>query len=113
MLTSDNFYENKDIILKLKKNYSSDHKKSFIQNFHDSERIDWLDKKTNCIYKIYNRSLPISSIYSQFRFLVHKGNAFRKLRFKHFLIGYKFGEFAFTRKPFYFPIKTKKKDKRR
>jgi len=44
--------------------------------------------------------------------IVHKGNIFKKLHATKYSIGYKLGEFSFTRKPFYYPIKEKKKTKR-
>jgi len=68
-----------------------------------------LRKKNNFRYKIFNRSLTINSLYKNFFFYIHKGNAFRELKYKKPLCTYKFGEFSFTRKPFHFPIRDKKK----
>ena len=41
---------------------------------------------------------------------VHKGNMFVKILINKYQIGHKFGEFAFTRKPFSFTKKKKKKN---
>ena len=41
---------------------------------------------------------------------IHKGNKYRRIRLNKFMIGYKLGEFSFTRKPFKYPIKKKKKN---
>lgn len=43
-------------------------------------------------------------------FDVYNGNMFHKLIIKEEMIGYKLGEFLFTRKKFSFKKKTKKKD---
>lgn len=41
---------------------------------------------------------------------IHKGNKYKRLRLNEFLVGRKLGEFSFTRKPFKYPIKKKKKN---
>lgn len=68
-----------------------------------------LEKRTNFKYKIYNRSLMLNSLYKGFVFYIHKGNAFRTLKYNTPLNTLKFGEFSFSRKPFYFPVREKKK----
>lgn len=68
-----------------------------------------LKKKNNFKYKIYNRSLTLNSLYQRFGFYIHKGNAFRELKYRSPLNTFKFGEFSFTRKPFSYPIRDKKK----
>ena len=40
--------------------------------------------------------------------LIYKGRVFRKLFISKFIVGYRFGEFVLTRKPFKFFLKTKK-----
>ncbi len=40
--------------------------------------------------------------------MVHKGTLSRTLLVNKFNVGMKFGEFAFTRKPFHFPLRKKK-----
>jgi len=60
---------------------------------------------------IYKRYLTISSLVTGYKYNIHKGNRFNKLMVQTWIIGHKFGEFSFTRKPFIF-IK-KKKEKRR
>jgi ribosomal protein S19 len=71
--------------------------------------ITELKKMNNFRYKIYNRSLMVNSLYKRFFFYIHKGNAFRELKYRVPLNTFKFGEFSFTRKPFSYPIKDKKK----
>jgi ribosomal protein S19 len=38
---------------------------------------------------------------------VHKGSNFRKLSVDNLVSGYKFGEFGFTRKLYFYPLKKK------
>lgn len=42
---------------------------------------------------------------------IYKGNIFKKIFVTKQLIGYKFGEFSFSRKPFFYPKKDVKKKK--
>lgn len=72
-----------------------------------------LKKKINIFKKIYSRSSSIPKIFVNSNVSIHKGKVFKKLNISKFLIGYKFGEFSFSRKPFFYPIKTKKKNIRR
>jgi len=44
---------------------------------------------------------------------VHKGNSSKKLTINRNVVGYKFGEFSFTKKPFYYPKKDPKKKKKK
>lgn len=67
-------------------------------------------KKFN--YKsIYDRSSHIPSIFKNSIFKVYKGSGFRNLLINKLNVGMKFGEFAFTRKPFHFPLRKKKSRK--
>lgn len=43
---------------------------------------------------------------------LHKGHQFKKLTITSDMVGHRFGLFIVTRKPFYFPIKVKKKKKK-
>lgn len=43
---------------------------------------------------------------------IYKGNLFNKFTFNKYHIGFKIGEFSVTRKPFSFPLKKLKKNKR-
>lgn len=45
--------------------------------------------------------------------IIYKGNIFKKLYVTKYNVGYKLGEFSFTRKPFYYPIKEKNKKSKR
>lgn len=59
-------------------------------------------------FNTFNKSscIPRSLLYSYMT--VHKGNSTINKRINKFMIGKKFGEFVFTRKPFFFPPKKKK-----
>lgn len=60
-------------------------------------------------YVITDRSSVIPNLYLNKNVQIHKGTNFRKLFISKTIIGYKFGEFSFTKKPFKFPIKLKKR----
>ena len=60
---------------------------------------------------IYNRSWLISKHNLRYKYTIHKGKQFSKLKMNKWLTKTKFGTYAFTRKPFVF-IKKKKKKKR-
>lgn len=56
-------------------------------------------KKSDLIVKSFlNKSL-----------LIYKGCFYRNLTINKFILNYKFGEFAYTRKPFRYMLKSKKK----
>jgi ribosomal protein S19 len=57
-----------------------------------------------------SRFLPIPINLTGFVLYIHKGNKYKRLRLTHLLVGFKLGEFSFTRKPFKYPIKKKKKN---
>lgn len=57
-----------------------------------------------------DRFLPVVSALAGVVVYIHKGNKYKRIRLSHLFIGYKFGEFSFTRKPFKYPIKKKKKN---
>lgn len=73
------------------------------QNFH---------KKVFKNSKWYKAS-TIPRCFSNTSVMIHKGNSFKKMNISRYIIGYKFGEFSFTRKPFFFPKKDTKKSKKR
>jgi len=58
---------------------------------------------------IFNKSLTILKGFLGLKIVVYKGNLFRKVYISKYLLGYKFGEFTHTRKPFNYPIVKKKK----
>ena len=68
-------------------------------------------KKNKKIRKriIFDRSSSIPNCFYHRNFRIHKGRRSRLLYINTFVIGKKFGEFSFTRKPFYFPSKKSKK----
>lgn len=57
----------------------------------------------------YDRSSAIPDCFYLSFIRVHKGRKHRNLFIESFFVGKKFGEFSFTRKPFYFPAKKSKK----
>ena len=59
----------------------------------------------------YDRSSTIPSCFSTYFMRIHKGTKSRKLLINMYNIGYKFGEFSYTRKPYHFPLKKSKKRK--
>lgn len=61
-------------------------------------------KKSN----FFERSSSIPSCFKNRNVRIHKGNSSRRLFINKYVIGKKFGEFAFTRKPFHFPLRKKK-----
>lgn len=58
---------------------------------------------------IYNRSNQVLTKLKGIHYSIHKGNLFKLLKPFRYHSAYKFGEFSFTRKPFFFPKKVKKK----
>lgn len=62
--------------------------------------------------KVFCRSSSIPKSLIKKSFFLYKGNSFVKFLFNKYHIGFKFGEFGVTRKPFSFPLKNTKKTKR-
>jgi ribosomal protein S19 len=56
----------------------------------------------------YDRASTIPSCFVGLVVAVHKGHKRRRLLIHKYNVGYKFGEFSFTRKPFFFPFRKKK-----
>ena len=58
------------------------------------------------------RSSSIPKCFTFLRISLYKGNTFKRIFVTKHLVGCKFGEFSFPRKPFFFPKKKslKKKD---
>lgn len=59
----------------------------------------------------YDRSSTIPHCFSFYTFKIHKGRKFRKLWIHRYNIGFKFGEFSYTRKPYHFPLRKSLKRK--
>jgi len=55
----------------------------------------------------FNRSSSIPKCLIGFNIKIHKGLGFRKLFVNKYNVGFKLGEFSFSRKPFHFPLKKK------
>jgi len=71
-------------------------------------------QSNNQYFYVFNKSTTIAGNFLGQNINIYKGNLFRKIFVSKYLIGYKFGEFTHTRKPFNYPIvKKKKKNLRR
>lgn len=64
--------------------------------------------KSKVLY-IFDRSTVATQSFVNSFFFIHKGNSFKKIAFKKYFFGKKLGEFSFTKKPFFFPLKKKKR----
>ena len=70
--------------------------------------------KLNLLEKVskknkFFRSSSIPNCFTSLRINLYKGNTFKKIFITKQLVGYKFGEFSFPRKPFFYPKKDTKK----
>ena len=72
-------------------------KKKFVRKFRRTGLKGLLCRSSTITNFLYKRYL-----------FIHKGNLFNKILINKFQIGYKLGEFSFTRKPFNFTKKKKK-----
>lgn len=68
-------------------------------------------KKFNKV--IFSRNSSVPKCFTNSKVFIHKGKGFKKLTVSKHFIGYKLGEFSFTRKPFFYPKKENKKNKKR
>ena len=59
--------------------------------------------------KIFNRASAIPLLFLKNKYFLNKNTFSVKLLVTRNLVGYKFGEFSLTRKPFSFPKKKKKR----
>ena len=60
------------------------------------------------IKTIYSRASVIPEILKKKAITIHKGQEIVKTTLNRYMVGYKVGEFAFTRKNYKFPQKKKK-----
>lgn len=58
---------------------------------------------------IYSRGSSIPQCFSGFYVNIHKGKNYRQLLLDVFHSHYKFGEYGYTRKLYYYPLKKKKR----
>jgi len=77
-------------------------KNTIIKKLSKSKKI-----KKNFIITNKSTSLPKLLLFSYLT--IHKGNSFMNKRVNRWMLGKKIGEFVFTRKPFFFPVKVKNK----
>lgn len=59
----------------------------------------------------YDRSSTIPECFRGNSLRIHKGWRFRRLFIHTYIVGYKFGEFSFSRKPYHFPLRKSLKRK--
>jgi ribosomal protein S19 len=74
-------------------------------------RIIYFYKNGKFKYKknnFFERSSHIPLCFKNKYVKIHKGNSSRKFLVNKYVIGKKFGEFSFSRKPFHFPLRKKK-----
>ncbi len=89
------------------KDNSTNIKNSSIRDF-----IVYRDSKLRTMFKkkkMYSRSCSIPNFFENIMLNLYKGKQKIQLPINKNLIGFKLGEFAFTRKPFFFTPKEKKK----
>jgi ribosomal protein S19 len=58
---------------------------------------------------VFKKSDVITKNFLNNKMLIYKGCFYRSLIISKFILGYRFGEFAYTRKPFRYMLKSKKK----
>lgn len=58
---------------------------------------------------MFKKSDLILNSFLNTKFLLYKGCFYRNLYINKFIVNYRFGEFAYSRKPFRYMLKTKKK----
>lgn len=78
--------------------------------FFKKNLLSEVQNKNKPIY-IKNRNLTIIPEYTNLIFYVYNGKTFLKLNIKSKMVGFKFGEFVFTRKRHQFKVKKNKKKK--
>jgi ribosomal protein S19 len=61
---------------------------------------------------MFSKNSIILPCFSYKVILLHKGHLFKQLYINLAMIGFRYGNFAITRKPFYFPIKVQKKKRK-
>lgn len=65
-------------------------------------------KYSKPITRLFCRKSIVTKLLVKKQITLYKGNVFSKIYFSKHSLGYKIGEFAFTRKPFSFPKKKKR-----
>ena len=68
-------------------------------------------KFLRCKKVFFDRSSTIPSCFYNHSIRIHKGRRYRRLLVHKYVVGYKFGEFSFSRKPYHFPLKKSLKRK--
>jgi len=54
---------------------------------------------------LFSRKSTIPAYFDSFVFLLDKGKLESRIAISELHVGYKFGEFSFTRKPYHFPMR--------
>ncbi len=60
---------------------------------------------------IFDKAIVIPKLFLGNKFNVYKGCFFRSILINKYILGYKIGEFSFTRKPFKYTMKAKTAEK--
>jgi ribosomal protein S19 len=84
------------------------HNKNIISNFFLINKLNFFKNLFNK-KKIYSRSCSVPSFLVGANIKLYKGKHHVVTKILNNCVGYKFGEFAFSRKPFFFTVKEKKK----
>ena len=66
-------------------------------------------KKKITSNKIYDRKSLVPLCFNGLSLFIHKGVNYRKINIFRANVGYKFGEYAYTRKLYYYPLKKKRR----
>lgn len=82
------------------------------ENIGDVQKIDDQIRSIKKNFKrvVDDRFLTVVSALDGTVVYIYKGNKYKRIRLSYLFVGFKMGEFSFTRKPFKYPIKKKKKN---
>jgi ribosomal protein S19 len=75
-----------------------------IKTYQHLNKVKPILKDTNVIY---SRKSFVPLCFRGGVFSIHKGYVFRKLELNKYFMNSKFGEYAYTRKLYYYPLKKK------
>ena len=56
-------------------------------------------------YYIFSKDTNILHFFKGRYVYIHKGSMFKRIYINRYMVGYKYGNFVLTKKPFYFPLK--------
>lgn len=76
---------------------------------HKLVSFSYIKKPSRIFLKARSTTIPF--LFYKKKLSSYQGLTWNKFKVKHLHVGHKVGEFSLTKKPFYFPIKEKKKKK--